>query len=112
MGWDSVTIDMQHGQNAYQSSLPMLQALSNSLAVPMVRVPWNEPSIIMRSLDAGAYGIICPMINNKDECYKFVSACRYHPRGNRSFGPARARIYAGADYLDHADDTIINFAMI
>ena len=111
-GYDSVTVDMQHGLVDFQKSVEMLQTISAYNITPMVRVPWNEPSIIMRSLDAGAYGIICPMINNKDECYKFVSACRYHPRGNRSFGPARARIYAGADYLDHADDTIINFAMI
>ena len=111
-GFDSVTVDMQHGLVDFQKAIEMLQAISAYNVTPMVRVPWNEPSIIMRSLDAGAYGVICPMINNKDECYKFVSACRYHPRGNRSFGPARARIYAGADYLDHADDTIINFAMI
>jgi len=111
-GFDSVTVDMQHGLVDFQKAIEMLQTISAYNVTPMVRVPWNEPSIIMRSLDAGAYGVICPMINNKDECYKFVSACRYHPRGNRSFGPARARIYAGADYLDHADDTIINFAMI
>lgn len=111
-GYDSVTVDMQHGLVDFQKAVEMLQTISAYNVTPMVRVPWNEPSIIMRSLDAGAYGVICPMINTKDECYKFVSACRYHPRGNRSFGPARARIYAGADYLEHADDTIINFAMI
>ena len=91
--YDSVTVDMQHGLVDFQKSVEMLQTISAYNITPMVRVPWNEPSIIMRSLDAGAYGIICPMINNKDECYKFVSACRYHPRGN-CFGPARARIYA------------------
>ena len=111
-GYDSITVDMQHGLVDFQKAIEMLQTISAYNVTPMVRVPWNEPSIIMRSLDAGAYGVICPMINTKDECYKFVSACRYHPRGNRSFGPARARIYAGADYLEHADDTIINFAMI
>ena len=108
-GYDSITVDMQHGLVDFQKAVEMLQTISAYNVTPMVRVPWNEPSIIMRSLDAGAYGVICPMINTKDECYKFVSACRYHPRGNRSFGPARARIYAGADYLEHADDTIINF---
>ena len=110
--FDSITIDLQHGLIDYQVALNMLQVLSKIDITPMVRVPWNEPGIIMKLLDAGSLGVICPMINNKDECYKFVSACRQHPRGNRSFGPARARIYAGADYLDHADDTIINFAMI
>ena len=50
MGWDSITIDMQHGQNDYQTSIAMLQAISGSKSVPMVRVPWNEPGIIMRML--------------------------------------------------------------
>ena len=65
MGWDSITIDMQHGQNDYQSSISMLQALSNSNSVPMVRVPWSEPGIIMKMLDLGVMGIIAPMINTK-----------------------------------------------
>jgi len=111
-GYDSVTVDMQHGLVDFQKAIEMLQVISGYNVTPMVRVSWNEPSIIMRSLDAGAYGVICPMINTKEECIKFVSACRYFPRGNRSFGPARARLYGGDDYLDHADDTIINFAMI
>ena len=63
MGWDSITIDMQHGQNDYQTSISMLQGLTNSKSVPMVRVPWNEPGIIMKMLDLGVMGIIAPMIN-------------------------------------------------
>ena len=78
----------------------------------MVRVPWNDPAIIMKSLDAGAYGIICPMINTRDECERFVGACRYAPAGYRSTGPVRASFYAGADYHDHADTTVLTFAMI
>jgi len=111
-GFDSVTMDMQHGLVGYQKVVEMLQAVSGYNITPMVRVPWNDPSMVMRCLDAGAYGIICPMVNTKEECEKFVSACRYAPRGNRSFGPARAKIYGGDDYLEYADNTLLNFAMI
>ena len=62
-GWDSLTIDMQHGPVGYDVALTMLQALSSSDVTPLARVPWNEPGIIMKMLDAGCYGIICPMIN-------------------------------------------------
>jgi len=112
MGWDSITIDMQHGQNDYQSSIPMLQSLSNSSSVPMVRVPWSEPGIIMKMLDIGVMGIIAPMINNKEDCEKFVSYCYYPPIGQRSFGPMRAQLIHGSDYFQNANDNILSFAMI
>ena len=65
MGWDSITIDIQHGQNDYQSSIAMLQALSNSQSIPFVRVPWNESGIIMKMLDLGVMRIIATIINKK-----------------------------------------------
>ena len=73
MGWDTITIDLQHGQNDYSSSISMVQAMSNNDASIMARVPWNEPGIIMKMLDLGILGIISPMINNKKDCEKFVS---------------------------------------
>ena len=112
MGWDSVTIDMQHGQNDYSTSIPMLQSLSSSKSVPMVRVPWSEPGIIMKMLDLGVMGIIAPMINNKDDCEKFVSYCYYPPIGQRSFGPMRAQLVHGSDYFTNANKNILSFAMI
>jgi 4-hydroxy-2-oxoheptanedioate aldolase len=111
-GFDSVTVDMQHGLIDYQASVPMLQAISTLDVTPMVRVPWNDPIPIMKALDAGAYGIVCPMINNREEAEKFVGACRYFPQGYRSFGPARAAMYAGGDYASEANDTLITMAMI
>jgi 4-hydroxy-2-oxoheptanedioate aldolase len=111
-GWDSLTIDAQHGILDYQMAVTMLQAISTTDVTPLVRVPWNEPGIIMKMLDAGAYGIICPMINTQADCEAFVGACRYYPQGYRSLGPTRATIYAGADYADHANDTVITMAMI
>jgi 4-hydroxy-2-oxoheptanedioate aldolase len=111
-GFDSVTVDMQHGLVDYQVSVPMLQAISTLDVTPMVRVPWNDPIPIMKALDAGAYGIVCPMINNREEAEKFVGACRYFPQGYRSYGPARAAMYSGGDYASEANDTIITMAMI
>ena len=112
MGWDSLTIDMQHGQNDYQSSISMLQALSNSETVPFVRVPWNEPGIIMKMLDLGVMGVIAPMINSKDDCEQFTSYCYYPPIGQRSFGPMRAQLVHGLNYFNKANDNILSFAMI
>ncbi|HLS69379.1 MAG TPA: aldolase/citrate lyase family protein [Kiloniellales bacterium] len=111
-GWDSLTIDLQHGVVDYQAAIPMLQAISTTDSVPMVRVPWLEPGILMKTLDAGAYGIICPMISTGEAAEQLVSACRYPPRGGRSFGPIRATLYGGADYHAHADETVTVFAMI
>ena len=111
-GFDSVTVDMQHGMVDFQTSLPMLQAISQLDVTPMVRVPWNDPIPIMKALDAGAYGIVCPMVNNRQEAERFVGACRYGPDGYRSFGPARAAMYGGADYASKANETIITMAMI
>ena len=111
-GWDSLTIDMQHGVIDYSSLVPMLQAISTTDTVPIVRVPWLEPGILMKALDAGAYGVICPMINTREDAQKLVAWTHYAPRGTRSFGPIRASIYGGADYAQHANDTIVTFAMI
>ena len=86
-GWDSATIDMQHGMIGVSAAYEMLTAIATTECVPLVRVPWNEPGVIMKMLDAGAYGIICPMINSREECEQFVGACRYAPDGYRSVGP-------------------------
>jgi len=111
-GWDSLTIDLQHGVVDYQSLVPMLQAISTTETVPMVRVPWLEPGILMKVLDAGAYGVICPMVNTREDAQKLVAWTHYAPRGTRSFGPVRALMYGGPDYAEQANDTIVAFAMI
>jgi 4-hydroxy-2-oxoheptanedioate aldolase len=110
-GWDSVTIDMQHGASDINDVVPLLQAINASDATPLVRVPWNDPANIMRVLDAGAMGIICPMINTKEEAEALVRSSRYPPLGERSFGPFRASQY-GADYWQKANDEILLFAMV
>jgi 4-hydroxy-2-oxoheptanedioate aldolase len=111
-GFDWVCIDTQHGLIDYQTSVEMLRAISTTDAVPIVRVPWNEPGIIMKSLDAGAYGVIIPMVNSRAEAEAAVSYCRYAPRGVRSYGPSRAVLYAGPDYFQNANETVLCIVMI
>src|ERR1700744_733937 len=111
-GYDSVSIDVQHGALDYTSVLPMLQAMRASGVVTMARVPWLGPGGIMKILDAGAYGIICPMVNTAEQAAEFVSYVRYPPLGQRSFGPTRAAYSAGANYAAEANGEILAFAMI
>lgn len=110
--YDCVTVDLQHGMIDFQVALSMLQAISTKDPTPIVRVPWNDPAIVMKVLDAGAYGVICPMVNTRAECEQFVGACRYPPVGYRSNGAHRAVLYGGRDYVKHANQTIVTFAMI
>jgi 4-hydroxy-2-oxoheptanedioate aldolase len=111
-GYDSLTVDMQHGVIDYQTAVTMLQAISTTPVIPLARVPWNDAAPIMKILDAGAYGVICPMINSPEEADALVRACKYAPRGFRSWGPVRASIYAGSDYGDHANNDLIVMPMI
>jgi 4-hydroxy-2-oxoheptanedioate aldolase len=111
-GVDWLCVDMQHGMIDYQVGVTMLQAISTTETVPIVRVPWNEPGIIMKSLDAGAYGVIVPMVNSRAEAEAAVGACRYAPQGYRSYGPGRAVLYAGRDYAANANETVLCICMI
>jgi 4-hydroxy-2-oxoheptanedioate aldolase len=111
-GFDAITIDLQHGINDYSTAVPMLQAISASDATPMARVPWLEPGIIMKLLDAGALGIVCPMINTPQDAERFVRYCRYAPDGVRSFGPVRAGLLHGPGYVKQANDSIVTLAMV
>ena len=112
-GFDSVTVDLQHGVQDYLSMVHCFQAMQVHPVLPMVRVPWNEPGIIGKVLDAGAYGIICPMINTKEEAQNLVSYMRYPPKGSRSNGPIRAGIYgASTGYQSTANDEILCMPMI
>ena len=112
VGFDWLCIDMQHGLLDYQDVKVMLPAISTTQTVPFVRVPWNEPAAIMKALDAGAYGVIVPLINNRAEAEKAVAACRYPPVGIRSFGPVRAAMYGGKNYAEEANSEIACIAMI
>ena len=110
--YDTLTIDMQHGLIDYSDLVGMLQGVTGSNVTPIVRVPWLDPGYIMKALDAGAQGIISPMINNKKEAEEFVSYMRYPPLGNRSFGPTRQNIVQGSDYYNTANENVLCIAMI
>ncbi|MEM7439506.1 MAG: aldolase/citrate lyase family protein [Pseudomonadota bacterium] len=111
-GYDSLTIDMQHGFLDYSHAMGMFQAMRASGVVPMARVPWLDNGAIMKALDAGALGIICPMINLGEEAEALVRAMRYPPLGSRSFGPTRANYHHGPDYYTNANASILAIAMI
>lgn len=112
LGFDWVCIDLQHGLLSYSDLPLLLPAVGNGSAVPLVRVPWNAPAEIMKALDAGAAGVIVPMVNDRTEAERAVSACRYPPAGQRSFGPIRAALAAGPGYASRANESVLCLVMI
>lgn len=111
-GYDFACIDLQHGLIDFQVAVTMLQAISATDTIPFARVPSNDFAAINRVLDAGALGVIVPMVNSVEEARHAVSACRYPPDGARSFGPARGALYGGPDYFQHANAEIACVPMI
>jgi 4-hydroxy-2-oxoheptanedioate aldolase len=112
-GFDSITVDLQHGVQDYQSMVQCFQAMQPHPITPMVRVPWNEPGIIGKVLDGGAYGVICPMINTKAQAEAFISYCKYPPMGARSNGPIRVGLYGEAGtYQTVANTDTLSIPMI
>ena len=96
--FDWICIDLQHGLLDYSDLRHMLPAIATTDVTPIVRVSGNDPKQIMKVLDAGAYGVIVPLVNNRAEAQAAISACRYPPGGTRSFGPIRA---ARVAFLHH-----------
>lgn len=111
-GYDALTVDMQHGMAGFEGAMAMFQAIATTAVIPMARPSENSPAEIMRLLDAGAYGIICPMVSTAADAARLVGACRYPPAGRRSFGPARGLLYGGMDYFAGANAEVLAFAMI
>ncbi len=109
---DYLVVDMQHGLIDYSDVRSLLQAAQRSTATPFVRVPWNEPGIIGKVLDAGALGVIIPMVNTVEQAQQAVASCFYQPKGSRSHGPVRAALAHGDDYGEHANDEVVCVVMI
>ncbi len=107
-----MVVDLQHGLIDYSDVRHMLQAMQRSAATPLVRVPWNEPGIVGKVLDAGAMGVIIPMVNSAEEAARAVGSCFYQPKGSRSHGPVRAGIALGDGYASEANDQIACIPMI
>ena len=99
-GFNSITIDLQHGMLDFNHCRNILQILNKLNKYTIVRVPNNETGIINKCLDAGAKGIICPLVNTKDDCERFIQSCYYAPQGIRSFGPTLAGIHDEQYFLN------------
>lgn len=106
LGFDWVVIDTEHASIDIETTQSIIQAISGTDTVPIVRVPWNDPALIKRALDAGAYGLVVPMVNTKEEAVRAVQASRYPPMGIRSYGGPRVKLYGGDDYFYHANEEI------
>jgi 4-hydroxy-2-oxoheptanedioate aldolase len=111
-GFDAVVVDLQHGHATLHEVPQILAAIDATSALPFVRVSWNDPAELMRALDLGARGVICPMIGSRAEAEAFVTACRYPPLGTRSYGPIHGAFGEGFDQATAANDAILLFAMI
>lgn len=111
-GFDMMTVDLQHGLIDYQMALTMLQVLQGLPAPVLARLPWNEPGIMAKCLDAGFAGVICPMVNTVEDARALVQSARYAPLGSRSFGPTRANMVYGTGYAKTANSRILVLAMI
>ena len=112
VGADYVVVDMQHGLIADGDVADLLRAMQRSTATPLVRVPWNDPGSIGRVLDAGAMGVIIPMVNTVEQAERAVSSCFYQPKGSRSHGPIRAATSLGPGYAEEANDQVLCIPMI
>ncbi len=104
-GIDFILIDTQHGSFSPESTVLTLMALTHGTAVPMARVARNDYTLIGRLLDEGALGIVVPMVHTREEAQAAADACLLPPRGRRSWGWGRARVY-GSDYPDRINDEL------
>ena len=111
-GFDWLVIDQEHGAIDATLTQSILQAISTTDTVPLVRVPWNSGDWIKRALDAGAYGVVVPMVNDRADAEAAVRSTRYPPAGARSIGGSRTRLYGGADYIERANDEILLMVQI
>jgi 4-hydroxy-2-oxoheptanedioate aldolase len=109
--FDAITIDLQHGMLDFEKCKDILQAIIKYDIFPIVRVPSNNIDIINKVIDAGAFGVICPLVNNKTDVAMFTNACFYPPKGNRSFGPTLVNIDY-ENYFQNSNKEILTIAMI
>jgi 2-keto-3-deoxy-L-rhamnonate aldolase RhmA len=106
VGFDWLLLDSEHGPLSFETMQSMMQAMSGTDCIPLVRPQWNDMVVIKRILDLGAYGVLIPWINSKEEAEYAVRACKYPPEGLRGFGPRRAGMF-DPDYHKTANDEIL-----
>jgi 4-hydroxy-2-oxoheptanedioate aldolase len=110
-GFDYVCVDLQHGTGSLESAPAVLQGIAAAGSVPLLRVPGNEPWVIMRALDLGAFGVFVPMVSTVEEAARAAGACRYPPDGSRSWGPVRSAGVLGAS-AGERNASVLCFVMI
>ena len=111
LGFDWLVIDGEHSPMSFETMQLLLQSMNGSNCVPIIRPQWNDMVIIKRALDIGAYGLLIPWVNTKEEAEYAVRACKYPPEGLRGFGPRRAALF-DPDYSQTANDEILIIAQI
>lgn len=111
-GFDAVTVDLQHGEHTFEALGEVVGAIEVGGALPFVRIGWNDPASVMRALDLGARGVICPMVDTPEDAERFVRFCRYPPAGARSYGPVRSAFGTGRGQTSAADEAVLAFAQI
>lgn len=111
-GFDAVTLDLQHGSASPERAGEVFAAVEGAGAAALVRTRWNDPAEIMRMLDVGARGIVCPMVGSRAEAEALVGWCRYPPSGVRSFGPVRGALGDGPEHVRRANEATLVLAMI
>jgi len=106
-GCDSILIDQQHGLGGHDVMVSCLTAAKSAALPALVRIANNDPGLVGRALDAGAQGVVCPLISSAEDAERFVRAVKYPPRGIRSWGPYRAQFYVSGDYVAQANEWTI-----
>lgn len=112
MGWDWLVVDAEHSPVGFETMVNCFRAAQLGGAVPMARVPWNETVWIQRTLDAGALGLVVPMVNTAEDARSVVSNMKYATKGQRSFGGSRIAAYIDGDYRTWTDDNLAIIVMI
>jgi len=113
VGWDWLVVDAEHSPVGFETMVNCFRAIQLGGAVPMARVPWNDTVWTQRTLDAGALGLVVPMVNSVEEAEKAVANMKYARVGQRSNGSSRVANYIeGGDYRHWAQDNITVIVMI
>lgn len=109
-GFDWLTLDMEHSPADWETAAAIFGTIADAGGIPLARVPLNDYQNVKRALDAGAYGIVFPMCNTREEAEEAVASCRYPPQGRRSVGGGLNALNFGAaqaDYFRRANDEIL-----
>lgn len=112
IGWDWLVVDVEHSPVGFDTMVNCFRAIQLGGAVPMARMPWNDTIWIQRTLDAGALGLVVPMVNTAEDAKKVVSNMKYATKGIRSWGGSRVAAYIDGDYRTWTEENLAVIVMI